>query len=95
MAAPARTTSLAEPSGELLGPLEDKGDAAKLIELLEDAFDLCRYYNILQQAMAASERIFTVLDTEPAIVSPPAGRTALPARGRIEFDTNTRELPWE
>lgn len=45
-----RTTTLSTPRGELLGPLEDKGDAAKLIELLEDAFDLCRYYNILQQA---------------------------------------------
>ncbi len=45
-----KTTDLSERGGEYLGPLEDKGDAAKLIELLEDAFDLCRYYNILQQA---------------------------------------------
>jgi excinuclease UvrABC nuclease subunit len=45
-----KTTSLVEPAGEYLGPLEDKGHATKLIELVEDAFDLCRYYHILQQA---------------------------------------------
>ena len=32
--------------------------------------DLSEKYNILQSAMAASERIFKLLDTEPAIVSP-------------------------
>jgi hypothetical protein len=45
-----KTTDLSESRGWYLGPLEDKGDAAKLIELMEDAFDLCRYYHILQQA---------------------------------------------
>jgi excinuclease UvrABC nuclease subunit len=44
-----KTSDLAEDRGQYLGPLEDKGDAAKLIELIEDAFDLCRYYSILQQ----------------------------------------------
>jgi ATP-binding cassette subfamily B protein len=46
--------------------------------------DLSDKYNILQSAMAASERIFKLLDTEPEIVSP-----ASPALGdgsnRIEF----------
>jgi ATP-binding cassette subfamily B protein len=32
--------------------------------------DLSEKYNILQAAMAASERVFKLLDTEPAIVSP-------------------------
>jgi excinuclease UvrABC nuclease subunit len=41
-----KTTDLAKP-GVLLGPLEDKHAAAGLIEMVEDAFDLCRYYNIL------------------------------------------------
>jgi excinuclease UvrABC nuclease subunit len=45
-----RTTTLSEPGGEYLGPLEDKSDATRLIELVEDAFDLCRYYNVLQLA---------------------------------------------
>ena len=46
--------------------------------------DLSDKYNILQSAMAASERIFKLLDTEPEIVSP-----AAPLKGdgsnRIEF----------
>jgi len=45
-----KTIDLAGKSGLLLGPVEDKHAAARLIELLEDAFDLCRYYNILMQA---------------------------------------------
>ena len=32
--------------------------------------DLSEKYNILQSAMAASERIFKLLDTQPAIISP-------------------------
>ena len=46
--------------------------------------DLSEKYNILQAAMAASERVFKLIDTEPEIVSP-----ALPKEGsregRIEF----------
>jgi excinuclease UvrABC nuclease subunit len=37
-------------SGLLLGPVEDKHAAARLIELLEDSFDLCRFYPILIEA---------------------------------------------
>jgi ATP-binding cassette, subfamily B, multidrug efflux pump len=47
--------------------------------------DFSEKYNILQSAMAASERIFKLLDTPPQVVSP-----AVPKRpegpGRIEFD---------
>jgi hypothetical protein len=46
-----KTTDLAK-LGLLLGPLEDKHAAASLIELVEDAFDLCRYYNVLVEAPA-------------------------------------------
>jgi ATP-binding cassette subfamily B protein len=46
--------------------------------------DISDKYNIIQSAMAASERIFVLLDTEPEIVSP-----AIPLSGdasnRIEF----------
>ena len=38
--------------------------------------DLSEKYNILQAAMAASERVFKLLDSEPAINSLPDGRTA-------------------
>src|ERR1700733_3722189 len=46
--------------------------------------DLSEKYNILQAAMAASERVFKLLDTEPTIISPPspvAGNNS----GRVEF----------
>jgi ATP-binding cassette subfamily B protein len=49
--------------------------------------DLSEKFNIMQAAMAASERIFTVLDTEAVIVTPSSPvRPARGARGRIEFD---------
>jgi ATP-binding cassette subfamily B protein len=49
--------------------------------------DLSEKFNILQSAMAASERIFTLLDT-PVELTPPTVATRRPAgaRGRIEFD---------
>ena len=34
----------------LIGPVQDKHAAARLIEIVEDAFDLCRYHSILAQA---------------------------------------------
>jgi ATP-binding cassette subfamily B protein len=46
--------------------------------------DLSDKYNILQAAMAASERIFKLLDTEPTIQSP-AHPVAGDRSGRIEF----------
>src|SRR5256885_1820097 len=36
--------------GMVIGPLEDKHAAARLIQLVEDSFDLCRYYNILVES---------------------------------------------
>jgi excinuclease UvrABC nuclease subunit len=45
-----RTTDLACSGGLLMGPFEDKHAAGRFIQLIEDAFDLCRYYNILLQA---------------------------------------------
>jgi ATP-binding cassette subfamily B multidrug efflux pump len=47
--------------------------------------DFSEKYNILQSAMAASERIFKLLDTPVDIVSPAVTRTP-EGRGRIEFD---------
>jgi ATP-binding cassette subfamily B protein len=46
--------------------------------------DLSEKYNILQAAMAASERVFKLLDTEPIIVSPAHPIAAAPS-GSIEF----------
>ena len=50
--------------------------------------DLSDKYNILQAAMAASERIFKLLDTKAEIVSPAmpvAGAKSGPDFGRVEF----------
>ena len=48
--------------------------------------DLSEKFNILQAAMASSERIFTLLDT-PAEVTAPARPVPLPAvRGRVGFE---------
>ena len=49
--------------------------------------DMSEKFNILQSAMASSERIFALLDTPVEVRSPtkPTPRPA-PARGRLEFD---------
>ncbi len=47
--------------------------------------DLSEKYNILQAAMASSERVFKLLDTKPEIVSPALPKVPQGA-GRIEFD---------
>src|SRR5690606_5374312 len=48
--------------------------------------DLSEKYNLLQGAVASSERIFRLLDTEPEIVDPPTPLPLpSPGRGEIEF----------
>jgi ATP-binding cassette, subfamily B, multidrug efflux pump len=47
--------------------------------------DFSEKYNILQAAMASSERIFKLLDTQPEIISLAATKTP-DGPGRIEFD---------
>jgi ATP-binding cassette subfamily B protein len=48
--------------------------------------DLSEKYNILQSAMASSERIFKLLDTEATVIAPAAPAAAPAAISRIEFD---------
>lgn len=65
------------------------GELILFITLLERFFmpirDLSEKFNLVQSAIAASERLFKLLDTEPVIKDPPEPRR-LPARiGRIEF----------
>ena len=49
--------------------------------------DLSEKYNLLQGAMASSERVFKLLDREIEIVDPEAPTIlATPVQGRIEFD---------
>ena len=47
--------------------------------------DLSERFNVLQSAMASSERIFDLLDTPPAIVHPERPSNKKPFRGEIEF----------
>ena len=48
--------------------------------------DLSEKFNILQAAMAASERIFLLLDQAPQVVSPPAPKRLRPVEGRVAFE---------
>lgn len=48
--------------------------------------ELADKFSILQQAMASSERIFQLLDTEPSVADRPDAIELPPARGGIEFD---------
>ncbi len=48
-----RWTRVDDPSstrGIVFGPIQEKNQAQKLIETIEDAFDLCRYHHILTQS---------------------------------------------
>lgn len=48
--------------------------------------DLTEKYNVLQSAMASSERVFRLLDTEPEVSDPETpARLPEPVRGAIEF----------
>jgi ATP-binding cassette subfamily B protein len=53
-----------------------------LIKLIQPLRDLSEKYNILQAAMASSERIFKILDTAP---EPQGGAVPASIRGEIEF----------
>jgi ATP-binding cassette subfamily B protein len=48
--------------------------------------DLSEKFNILQGAMASSERIFKLLDTEVSVASPPEAVTRAEGRGSIRFE---------
>ena len=66
------------------------GTVAAFLQLVRRFFqplqDLSDKFNTLQQAMAASERIFRLLDTEPADVGPSAEQPFRRARGlTVEF----------
>ncbi|HZE99974.1 MAG TPA: ABC transporter ATP-binding protein [Planctomycetota bacterium] len=48
--------------------------------------EIAEKYNILQAAMASSERVFKILDTPPAIADRPDAVPAPELRGEVEFD---------
>ena len=73
---------------QVLGSTASIGTVVAFIQYAQRFFrpiqDLSEKYNILQSAMASSERIFKLLDTPVEVVNPPAPRQA-EGRGRIEF----------
>jgi len=50
---------------------------------------LAQRYNTFQATMAASERIFNLLDTEPDLLDRPGAIDLSPIEGRVEFDRVT------
>lgn len=45
-----KTIDLSDEKGVYVGPVEDKHAAARLIQVVEDCFDLCRYHNVLLES---------------------------------------------
>ncbi|MGH7591222.1 MAG: ABC transporter ATP-binding protein [Gemmatimonadales bacterium] len=67
------------------------GVLAAFIQLTRRFFqplqDLSEKFNLLQSAMASSERIFTLLDQKPTVPAPAAPRRlAKPVRGEVRFE---------
>ncbi len=78
-----KTTDLDSAAGQYFGPMEDKTTASRLIEMLEDAFDLCRYYNILVQSPHGKPCAYKEMGKCPA-----------PCDGTIGLDQYRRLIEW-
>ena len=78
-----KTIDLSAKAGLYLGPLEDKHAAGKLIELVQDWFDLCRYYNILVQAPDGRACAYKEMGKCPA-----------PCDGSISMEQYRRMILW-
>src|SRR5207237_6872511 len=86
-----KTIDLGGKTGVFIGPLEDKYAAARLIEEIEDAFDLCRYYNILVQAPNARACAYKEMGKCPA---PCDGTIAVDQyRALVEYSTRALTEP--
>src|SRR5713226_6422677 len=57
-----------------------------LNQFFQPILDLSEKYNIMQAAMASSERVFRLLDTQPTIVDPTSPVELPHVRGEIRFD---------
>jgi len=74
----------------ILGGAMTIGTLLAFWQLLEQFFrpilDLSEKYNIMQAAMASSERVFRLLDTPATIVDPAHPRELAHVRGEVRFD---------
>ncbi|HUO08953.1 MAG TPA: hypothetical protein VM008_11670 [Phycisphaerae bacterium] len=76
-----RTQNLSDSSLSYLGPIRDRTSAGKLIETLEDLFDLCRYHNILLQTPRGKPCAYKEMGKCPA-----------PCDGSVPMDWYYRQL---
>lgn len=78
-----KTIDLSVKTGVYLGPLEDKHSAARLMELVDDAFDLCRYYNILVEAPHGKACAYKDMSKCPA-----------PCDGSVSLESYRQVVEW-
>ena len=78
-----KTTDLLVRTGQLIGPIEDKHAANRLIEIVESCFDLCRYYNILVEAPHGKACAYKEMGKCPA-----------PCDGSISIEQYRRLIEW-
>jgi hypothetical protein len=78
-----KTIDLLPRAGTFVGPVEDKHSAARLIELVEDLFDLCRYYNILLESPRGKACAYKEMGKCPA-----------PCDGSISMEQYRRLIEW-
>ncbi len=78
-----KTIDLDIKTGHLIGPIEDKHSAGKLIENIVDWFDLCRYYNILVEAPNAKACAYKEMGKCPA-----------PCDGSISMESYRQTVKW-
>ncbi len=78
-----KTNDLTIRTGELIGPIEDKHAANRLIELIESCFDLCRYYNILMESPNGKACAYKEMGKCPA-----------PCDGTISIEQYRRLIEW-
>ena len=74
----------------VLGDALTAGTLVAIVLYVERFFDpireLAQRYNTFQSTMAASERLFELLDLEPDLVDAPDATPLPPVRGEVEFD---------
>lgn len=78
-----RTAEFSSPAGTYLGPIQEKGEAAKLIETVQDLFDLCRYHHLLTASPHA-----------PACAYKEMGKCPAPCDGSIPMQQYRQLIAW-
>lgn len=77
-------------AGDILSGAIAFGTLVAFLEYIQRFFipirEFSTKYAVMQSAMASAERVFQLLDTVPAIVSPPTAHAPAAMRGTIEFD---------